>query len=592
MRRFIAWKQAVINRIIHKPWIVGVRQTPSEPAFNPADMFAPTTPGWVYDLSDFSTLFQDSAGTTPVTAVEQPVGLVLDKSQGLVLGPELAVNGSFASGATGWTIYSGASNVSFAADRVEVIVSGNFVVGSSVNVSPEFNANSLYKVEWDQSAATGSFYVALGDQGAGVFGYSGTGHKIAYLRQTGASQLIRIYQSALPAGAWLDNISVKLISGNHASQPTTTKRPVLSSRVNYIPKSEALQETWTGVTSTSLVGNAATAPSGAMTATKIVEGTEDSQHAASYFTLSTGLAVTSTQKLYIKAAGRRYLYIIDTYANSAYVYFDAVTGVIREVNACTAVATEVGNGWWCLDMTMPTTTTYINFQVYLNRTDTFGAGTKDSYVGDGVSGVYIWGSQRNYGGATKYQRTGASDYDTAGFPLYLKGDGIDDFMSTADIDFTGSDSVTTWTGVQKLQDATRGILYELGTDTNTVNGTFGSNAPDTDGGTGFWFVSRGTSRATAVVSGYPSPYKAVLTAKGRISTDTCSMQVNLDSPASTGADQGINAYISAPAYFGARAGTSLFFNGQSYSSVCLGRVATDEELDSTRDWVNDRTGAY
>ena len=35
--------------------------------------------GW-YDPSDMSALFQDAAGTTPVTAVEQPVGLMLDKS--------------------------------------------------------------------------------------------------------------------------------------------------------------------------------------------------------------------------------------------------------------------------------------------------------------------------------------------------------------------------------------------------------------------------------------------------------------------------------------------------------------------------------
>ena len=35
--------------------------------------------GW-YDVSDMSTLFQDEAGATPVTAVEQPVGRILDKS--------------------------------------------------------------------------------------------------------------------------------------------------------------------------------------------------------------------------------------------------------------------------------------------------------------------------------------------------------------------------------------------------------------------------------------------------------------------------------------------------------------------------------
>ena len=71
--------------------------------FNPLSIFAASEPGWVYDNSDMSTLFQDSAGTTPVTAVGQPVGLQLDKSKGLVLGPELVTNGDFSAGSTGWT---------------------------------------------------------------------------------------------------------------------------------------------------------------------------------------------------------------------------------------------------------------------------------------------------------------------------------------------------------------------------------------------------------------------------------------------------------------------------------------------------------
>ena len=48
--------------------------------FDPASWFAAGEQGAWYDPSDFTTLFQDSAGTIPVTAVEQPVGLMLDKS--------------------------------------------------------------------------------------------------------------------------------------------------------------------------------------------------------------------------------------------------------------------------------------------------------------------------------------------------------------------------------------------------------------------------------------------------------------------------------------------------------------------------------
>ena len=48
--------------------------------FSPLSLFSGGAPGAWYDPSDYSTLFQDSAGTTPVTAVEQPVGRMLDKS--------------------------------------------------------------------------------------------------------------------------------------------------------------------------------------------------------------------------------------------------------------------------------------------------------------------------------------------------------------------------------------------------------------------------------------------------------------------------------------------------------------------------------
>jgi len=48
--------------------------------FSLASLFAGGIAGSWYDPSDLSTLFQDSAGTTPVTAAGQPVGLILDKS--------------------------------------------------------------------------------------------------------------------------------------------------------------------------------------------------------------------------------------------------------------------------------------------------------------------------------------------------------------------------------------------------------------------------------------------------------------------------------------------------------------------------------
>ena len=59
---------------------VGISMTQQSGGFGPASLFTGGQQGVWYDPSDLNTLFQDSAGTTPVTAAGQPVGRMLDKS--------------------------------------------------------------------------------------------------------------------------------------------------------------------------------------------------------------------------------------------------------------------------------------------------------------------------------------------------------------------------------------------------------------------------------------------------------------------------------------------------------------------------------
>lgn len=49
-------------------------------SYAPEDMFANGEEGVWYDPSDLTTMFQDTAGTIPVTMAGQPVGKILDKS--------------------------------------------------------------------------------------------------------------------------------------------------------------------------------------------------------------------------------------------------------------------------------------------------------------------------------------------------------------------------------------------------------------------------------------------------------------------------------------------------------------------------------
>jgi len=70
--------EAAIDTLRSRGWTVTVTG-----GYSPASLsalFAGSIAGAWYDPSDIDTLFQDSAGTTPVTTAGQPVGLMLDKS--------------------------------------------------------------------------------------------------------------------------------------------------------------------------------------------------------------------------------------------------------------------------------------------------------------------------------------------------------------------------------------------------------------------------------------------------------------------------------------------------------------------------------
>jgi hypothetical protein len=59
---------------------LGLSLRSSSLAYSPLSLFAAGEQGYWLDPSDFGTMFQDDAGTTPVTAVGQSVGRWLDKS--------------------------------------------------------------------------------------------------------------------------------------------------------------------------------------------------------------------------------------------------------------------------------------------------------------------------------------------------------------------------------------------------------------------------------------------------------------------------------------------------------------------------------
>ena len=187
-----------------------------------APLFANGEAGVWYDPSDLTTLFQDTAGTTPVTAPGQTVALMLDKSKGLVLGPERVTNGTFDSDLTGWADVGTGTN-SVVAGQANLVTNS---INEGIVQNGILTVGKFYEVNYDLVSITGgSVRVGLGSTTNGTArSVAGTYSEVKYV--SGDASL-RVYQvtSFSTQTIVIDNISVRELPGFHAAQPTAAARP-------------------------------------------------------------------------------------------------------------------------------------------------------------------------------------------------------------------------------------------------------------------------------------------------------------------------------------------------------------------------------
>lgn len=142
-------------------------------------LFAAGEQGAWYDPSDLNTMFQDSAGTTPVTAVNQPVGKILDKSGNnhhammavaanrpqLVGTPETYGSELLPALGAGWTAGAGWTNLGVATSA-----------SSDLSVTISLDVGSMYELTYTVTKTSGNLYPKLtgGTDSYGSYGYSNT----------------------------------------------------------------------------------------------------------------------------------------------------------------------------------------------------------------------------------------------------------------------------------------------------------------------------------------------------------------------------------------------------------------------------------
>ena len=377
-----------------------------------------------------------------------------------------------------------------------------------------------------------------------------------------------------PVGKILD----KSGRGNHATQATAASRPVLSARVNLLTKSEDFSDAVWAKFNTTITPNAVVAPDGTTTAYTL---TAISGGYPSTFATTTVISDTShTLSIFAKSGTN----------NKCSLEFRGVTTApnatfnldLGTVISGTGTISAVGNGWYKCSVTKTSVDT--------SELAIIGMGNATP-----TGSIYIWGAQLETGStATRYQRVNtATDYDTVGFPTYLKFDGIDDSLATAStVDFTATDKMTVFAGVRKLSDAARGIVVEL--SATTVSNAFNLSAPGTALAPDYFLVGRGNEgiNIAATITGFAAPVTSIVTGTLDIAAQTARIRVNSGSY-TTGTATGVTGnFGNYPIYIGRRGGTDYPFNGHLYSLIIRGAQSSDSQIASAESYVNSKTGAY
>lgn len=516
------------------------------------------------------TLYQDHNGGTPVTGLGQSVGIMLDKSEGVAL-TEKFVDTEF-DVPSEWVLEPQLSITNGELDLASSATSG----GAGAYTFAPTVVGKTYRIEFEVAELSGtSIHAALCNSASGnnqqavTPSVITTGKHTFTITATGANTTGVRLRFARGSGltAKVLNFSMKEVSGSHATQSDSTKRPVFArhperGRVNLLKYTEEVDNgVWT-LAGTTVTPNATIAPDGTTTADKVIADTGLSQHRVDQ--TSTSTSGVQTLSAYLKTAGYGYTWMRIGSVGAVVNIANGVTGFIS--SGVTVQSQDVGNGWRRVAIT---TSAGANEIARINMMPT--SATAD-YSGDGTSGIYIWGAQLEEANeATGYQKV-VDDYDIteSGYKsvYYLQFDGINDTME-----------------VQPVTSTDASISVFMGHDTEGNTGTTGYLFDIQDGrlivsGAGYyhnsWVGASGVDpEAKGVTSIISDGTNADYRRDGLLETTGALPNISI---------QGAISIFSRMDY------TTQFTNGNMYQLVVRGATSTDKEIDQAEEFVAIKTG--
>lgn len=364
--------------------------------------------------------------------------------------------------------------------------------------------------------------------------------------------------------------------GNHATQSNFSCRPTLSGRYNMLTHTEDFGGAAWLRTECSVSINMGLGPSGRQVE-KIIPSTNVAAHSITQSVTSGTEARIA--RIVIKADGCDKVSMYPGSSNT-FVNFNLTAGTYTVDSGVTSASMQaLGDGWYECSAIWPVGPALATFRIYTSS-GTIGA---SGVAGDGVSGLLIdtldIRALNDGVGLPNYQKVlDASNYNTEGFPLYLKFDGIDDYLQTASINFSTTDKMLVSAAVRKMTDTNVSVIVELSASSAANNGTFTLYAPPDALQATYGFVSKGTSSSTAYVSDVTAPVTSVLVSRLSISGNSVACRANGLSNGESASNQGTGNYGNYPLYIGRRAGTSASFNGRIYSIVIRGAYTNTQTV--------------
>ena len=512
-------------------------------------LFSTDEPGFFYDFDDWSTLFQDNAGTIPVTAPNQGVALALDKSRGLKLGPEML-------------------NPALVGTVITLVGDGEFTAQPLVPLDTV--TAGAYLVECDVVIRTGRLRFQIGGPSGSVFRTAPefTGGPLKFFLRTQIDNppnfIVFNDPTSAPIDADILNLTIKKIKGNPATQVTTAARPLTAVHPDGGVRNLLDGDTHALAPNLGLAGMTISAGSGPSGEDRLITYNGTGETTFLRFANRSG-GVENTLSFEVKADGADFFAVGFSNSAGANALFDLAAGTVHTppvTSENSAAIATLGDGWYRCSYTYSGIGSVVF--IWCSTTAVSPSGNTTMTTGDGVAGVLIRSRQQELGGTTTaHQRVKSFlDVTEAGKRsirrLYFNG--TSHFMETPVIT-PNTDKVQVFAGVRKLSDDGNGVIFNIN---SVLAGSALLSAPYQIVSDLHYFSIRGDGSTRSASTGdaaFSAPNTVVQTGLGDQSGPLTALRLNGASVDISTLSPGTGGFAAGVVNIGRRTAGDRYFNG-------------------------------